>query len=149
MKRTRLKKQSKEPISRLQRKIWELCRLLANRLYPPNCYTCGARNLQGQNKQLGHMWAKASLGAYLKYDLRVLRWQCGLCNVFRGGMGADFYKKMLIEIGPEAMEKLERDRQVTVKAYDHYLRIYAEYNDRLKSLISNNNQNTLPTSFIS
>ena len=31
--------------------------------------------------------------------------------------------KMLIEIGPEAMEKLERDRQVTVKAYEGVVKV--------------------------
>ena len=44
-------------------------------------------------------------------------------------MGADFYKRMLKEIGPEEMQKLEADRQVTVKAYDHYLKILSEYHD--------------------
>lgn len=42
-------------------------------------------------------------------------------------MGADFYVKMLKEIGPEKMAELERDRQVTVKAYDHYIKLLSEY----------------------
>lgn len=42
-------------------------------------------------------------------------------------MGADFYAKMLKEIGPLRMAKLEADRQVTVKAMDHYLKILEEY----------------------
>jgi hypothetical protein len=73
------------------------------------------------------MWAKASVGAYMKYDLRILRPQCYNCNINHGGRGADFYKRMLTEIGPEKMAELERDRQVTVKAYDFYLKIYQEY----------------------
>ena len=73
------------------------------------------------------MWAKASLGAYLKYDLRVLRPQCFRCNMRLGGMGAEFYRRMLDEIGKEAMDKLEKDRQVRVNAYDHYVKILAEY----------------------
>ncbi|MFA6314954.1 MAG: recombination protein NinG [Candidatus Paceibacterota bacterium] len=127
MKRNKLKKQSKQPISRLQRKIWSLCKLIIRKKYPHECYTCGAKNLSGSNLHTGHMWAKASLGAFLKYDLRVLRPQCYNCNINRGGMGADFYKKMLNEIGQVEMEKLERDRQVSVKAYDHYLKILSEY----------------------
>ncbi len=127
MKRTPLKKKSNLPISKLQRKIWELCRNIADKRFPPHCYTCGATNLVGSNKQLGHMWAKASLGAFLKYDMRVLRWQCARCNIFMGGRGADFYTRMLEEIGEEAMAQLQKDRQVSVNAFDHYKKIYEEY----------------------
>ena len=73
------------------------------------------------------MWAKASLGAYLKYDLRVIRPQCMRCNLHLGGQGAIFYKKMLDEKGKKYMEQLEKDRQVTVKAMDHYIAILEEY----------------------
>lgn len=73
------------------------------------------------------MWAKASVGAYLKYDLRILRPQCYFCNINLGGRGADFYSKMLEEIGQENMNNLKEDRQKTVKAYDHYLKLIEEY----------------------
>lgn len=42
-------------------------------------------------------------------------------------MGADFYTKMLNEIGEEKMAELQKDRQKIVRAYDHYLKIYEEY----------------------
>lgn len=42
-------------------------------------------------------------------------------------MGADFYSKMLKEIGQEKMGRLEKDRQVTVKAYDYYVKLLEEY----------------------
>jgi hypothetical protein len=80
------------------------------------------------------LWAKASLGAYLKYDLRILRPQCYHCNINLGGAGADFYLRMVDEIGQEAMEKLQKDRQVTVKAYDHYLKLIDEYRVILSTL---------------
>jgi len=127
VKRTKIRKQSKEKISVIQRKIWEHCKRIIRTIYPNVCYTCGATGLEGSNWHTGHMWAKASLGAYLKYDLRVLRPQCYNCNINHGGAGADFYKRMLKEIGEEAMAQLERDRQVTVKAYDHYVKVLSEY----------------------
>ena len=127
MKRSKLRRQGKQKISVIQRKLWQLCRQLAHKLYPPNCYTCGATNLEGRNKHLGHMWAKASVGAYLKYDLRILRPQCYHCNINLGGRGADFYTRMLKEIGEEKMEQLQKDRQVTVNAMDHYLKLLEEY----------------------
>lgn len=134
MKRCPLKKQGKQKISVIQRKLWRLCKEITRKKYPHVCYTCGASNLSGSNLQTGHLWAKASLGAYLKYDLRVLRIQCARCNLFLGGMGAVFYSKMLKEIGKKKMAQLEKDRQVTVKAIDHYLLLIQKYEDILNNL---------------
>lgn len=124
---SKLAKKSKLSISKIQRQIWEEVKRIIRRDYPHTCYTCGATNLEGVNLQAGHMWAKASLGAYLKYDLRVIRPQCMRCNLHLGGQGAIFYKKMLDEKGKKYMEQLEKDRQVTVKAMDHYITILEEY----------------------
>lgn len=134
MKRSKLKKKSKTKISTIQNKLWEIIKKIIRLKYPPICYTCGATSLKGSNLQTGHMWAKASLGAYLKYDLRILKIQCFSCNIWQGGRGADFYAKMLKEIGQEEMEKLQKDRQVTVNAYTHYSKLLVEYQDILDKL---------------
>lgn len=126
MKRTKLKKTSKQPISLIQRKLWEECRRIKS-YKKSDCYTCGAKDLQGSNRQLGHMWAKASIGALLKYELDILEWQCARCNIWGGGMGADFYKKKLKELGQKRMNELEAMRNKTVKAYDFYLELLEKY----------------------
>lgn len=137
MKRSPLKKKSKQKISTIQRNLWELCRKITHEKYPNVCYTFGQTGLSGLNFHTGHMWAKASLGAFLKYDLRILRPQCYRCNINHGGRGADFYKRMLKEIGEEKMNKLEKDRQITVKsAYDHYLQLIPEYQCVLDQLLT-------------
>lgn len=132
MKRCKLRKQGlsrlgKQKISVVQRKLWKLCKEITRKKYGNTCYTCHQMGLSGVNWHTGHLWAKASLGAYLKYDLRVLRPQCYNCNINRGGMGADFYQRMLIEIGEEKMAQLQRDRQITVNAMDHYQKLISEY----------------------
>ena len=127
MKRTPLKNKSTQKISTIQNKLWEECKRIIRAKYPPVCYTCGRSGLSGSNLHTGHMWAKASLGAYLKYDLRILRPQCYNCNINQGGRGADFYAKMLKEIGKKEMEQLQKDRHITVKAIDWYLKILEEY----------------------
>ena len=121
-----MRAKSKQPISKIQRQLWEECRRIKNKP-SVDCYTCGAKDLQGSNKQLGHLWSKATLSAYLKYDLRVLEWQCMRCNVHGGGMGADYYKRKLAELGEKEMARLEQDRQKTVKAYDFYLELLDKY----------------------
>lgn len=127
MKRSSLKKTSKQPISLLQRKIWAECKRITREQFGNSCYTCPAKNLQGSNWHTGHLFSKASLGAFLKYDLRVLRPQCYNCNINRGGAGADFYKNMMKIEGKSYMDRLEKDRQVSVKAYDFYLNLLEEY----------------------
>ena len=132
LKKCKLKKQSKQKISVLQRNLWILCKSIIRKLYGNTCYTCGAKGLAGSNWHTGHLWAKASLGAYLKYDLRVLRPQCYRCNIIMGGLGAEFYRRMFIIEGQEYMEKLVQDRQVTVNAYNHYEKLLDEYSKLLK-----------------
>lgn len=135
MKRTALKKKSKAKISTIQNKLWELCKRITRLKYSNTCYTCGTGNLSGANWQTGHMLAKASVGAYMKYDLRILRPQCYNCNINHGGRGADFYAKMLREIGEEKMAELQKDRQVTVKSsFDHYSALIPKYKEILDEL---------------
>jgi len=62
MKKTKLKKQSKQKISLIQRKLWNECKRIIRARYPNICYTCGAKGLQGSNQHTGHMLAKASVG---------------------------------------------------------------------------------------
>lgn len=128
-----MRKRSKSPLSKIQRELWDECRRiqgirLANKDSSVDCYTCGAKNLQGSNRQLGHVpWPKATLGANLKYDLRVLKWQCFRCNINFSGLGGVAYPKMEREYGKEFMEQLERDRNVSVKAIDFYQQLLEKY----------------------
>ena len=128
LKRTKLNKVSQLPISKIQKLLWIECKRIVDEQFGTDCYTCPAKNLTGKNKQLGHVpYPKASLGAFLKYDLRVLRNQCFNCNINKGGCGAEAYKRMLKEEGKNFMENLEKDRQISVKSYDHYLELLAYY----------------------
>ena|SRR3990167_1581903 len=135
MKRTRLKRKSKSPQRKLEDEIWQHCRrIVFNRDSKDNkvdCYTCPAKDLQGSNKQLGHVpWPKATLSALLKYDLRLLKYQCYRCNINFSGMGGIAFDKMLQEHGLEYMEQLKKDRLFSVKAMEHYVTLL----DYLKSL---------------
>jgi hypothetical protein len=127
MKRTPLRKKGKQKISLLQRKLWDECKRLTRAKYGNVCYTCGRVGLIGSDWQTGHMLAKASVGATLKYDLRVLRPQCLTCNYHHGGRGADFIENMRRIEGNDYVDQILKYRQKTVKAYDHYLKLLEEY----------------------
>lgn len=127
MKKTRLKKQSKQPISKIQRLLWNECKRIVREQFGNECYTCGAKGLTGSNWHTGHLIPKAACGAYLKYDLRILRPQCYHCNINLGGNGAEFYRRMIMREGATYVDMLIEDRQKTVKAYDHYVKLLEEY----------------------
>lgn len=105
----------------LKKELWQLCRKLADIKYPnKNCYTCG-RPIEKQNKQLGHFIPSSTSGANLRWDLRNLRWQCYFCNINLGGNGAAFYRKMVQEVGQEAVDQLFRDKEKITKLNDQFL----------------------------
>lgn len=127
MKKSRLNKTSKQPISKIQRELWEHCKRITRTKYSNTCYTCGKGGLEGSNWHTGHLFAKASIGAYLKYDLRVLRPQCYFCNINCGGRGADFIEKMRLVEGNEYVDNIIKDKHKSVKAYDHYVKLLETY----------------------
>ena len=129
LKKGTLNKLGKQKISVIQRKLWAECKRIIRARYIDTCYTCGASNLSLKpvNWQTGHMLAKASVGAYLKYDLRVLRPQCYLCNIRHGGRGADFIENMRRIEGNEYVDQILKDRNVIVKAIDHYIQLLETY----------------------
>lgn len=122
-----MRKKSKQKISLIQRKIWEQCKRIIRKKYGNTCYTCGATGLSGVNWHTGHLLAKASVGAFLKYDLRILRPQCYNCNINLGGNGAIFIENMRRIEGDTYVDQILKDRQVTVKAYDFYVELLAKY----------------------
>lgn len=131
MKRTKLRKKSKSPQALLEAELWQECRRITFEQYGTDCYTCPAKNLVGRNLHCGHMWPKGSVHALLKYHIDILRPQCYNCNMNLGGMGAVFLKRMLKDEGRAYMNRLEdlkiEDKRVTLKSFDHYTKLLAEY----------------------
>lgn len=131
MKRTSIKKKSKSSIRVVQDKLWEECKRIIKLRYGNKCYTCG-KEATGSNRHTGHMLAKAAVGAYLKYDLRILRPQCYHCNINLGGQGAVFIENMRNIEGDEYVDSILKDRQVSVKSQDHYEQLLEEYKQIIK-----------------
>lgn len=125
-KTVKLRKVSKQPISLIQRKLWEECKRIIRAKYPPVCYTCG-KLVSGSNDHTAHFIPKSVCGANLKYDLRNLRRCCYYCNINLGGNGAMYYKKMVEVEGQDYVDKLFEDKKVIVKAYDHYFNLLDKY----------------------
>lgn len=132
-------RKKKPAIKKLRGTLWKLCRQYAMLKYPHVCYTCGKRLKAGtSNMQLGHMFPSASCGAFLRYDMRNLRWQCFHCNINLGGNGAEFYRRMTQEVGESAIKKLCQERNLITKTdrffYEKYIDLYQQAIKELRSL---------------
>ena len=130
----KIKRTCKLPIAKLQRQLWVYCKLLTRKIHGNTCYTCNTKNLSSSNWQTGHLFSKATLGANLKYDLRVLRPQCLTCNIWHGGRGADFISNMIIREGQAYVDQLSAERNLKVNPYEHYTMLISKYKIMLEDL---------------
>ena len=126
----------KKTVKQLKAKLWELCKETVRLKYGNTCYTCGKGGLEGSNWHTAHFIPSAACGAYLRYDLRNLRPCCYNCNINLGGNGAEYYRRMVIEVGQKAVDKLFKDKQNIIKAdtlfYDEKIRWYKDVLIQLK-----------------
>ncbi len=108
-------------LKRLKVEAWELCKQITRKRYEKNkgqwhCYTCGRLIDEPAKAQTGHFLPSSTCGALLRHDLRNLRVQCYNCNINQGGNGAEYYRRMVQEVGQEAVDQLFQDKQKTIKA---------------------------------
>lgn len=128
----KIKKVKKLTIGQLQKKLWEECKRIIRDIYVRKdgtfiCYTCDKKITALSDAHTAHFIPKSVCGAYLKYDLRNLRVCCMTCNVWLGGNGAEYYRRMVEREGQEYVDQLFLDKQKSIKAYDHYLIQYEQY----------------------
>ena len=113
-KKTKLPK--KVPITRLKKKLWELCKQIVRKRDGPVCFICGKRGLEGSGWHTGHLNPSSVCGLYLRYDLRNLGSSCYNCNINLGGNGAAFLRAVEQFYGTAFTEQLFKDKQVILKA---------------------------------
>src|ERR1035437_10348204 len=111
----------KSPLQKSKLRLWELCKEITRKRYINpngtwNCYTCGRLIDLPSKAQTGHLIPSGSCGAYLRHDLRNLRIQDYYCNITLGGNGAEFYRKMVDEVGLKVVGELFRDKNKIIKA---------------------------------
>lgn len=105
----------KKTVTQLKKKLWEECRRLIIEQYGNTCFTCG-KFCEGSNRHIGHFIPSSTCGAFLRYDLRNLRIQCYHCNINGGGQGAEYYKRLVEEMGQEHVDQIFRDKNISIKA---------------------------------
>lgn len=99
-------KEKKATIGKLRLQLWALCKEYILREYGNDCYTCGAKNLEGSNCQLGHFIPSSVGGAGLRFEIAQLRIQCFRCNISLSGNWPAYLEKMTEEIGIKKVQAL-------------------------------------------
>lgn len=122
----------KPTVSALHKKVWEHCKRLVRAKYirPSGqwiCFTCDRLLDEPAKAQTGHFIPSGACGAYLRCDLRNLRIQCYHCNINLGGNGAEYYRRMVREVGQAQVDQLFKDKNKIVNAFHHYAQLLATY----------------------
>lgn len=84
MKKTKLKKVSKNNISKLKKKLWTLFSLYIRQRDKYTCFTCGRKG-EGSGMHAGHFISKAIGGVDLYFDEDNVHAQCYNCNINLSG----------------------------------------------------------------
>lgn len=93
--------------------LWELCRKIIRKRYPPTCYTCGKTGLEGSNLHTGHFIPKSICSTELKYSLDNLRPQCYHCNINLSGNWPAFERHLEEEMGKGYVAELKERNQLS------------------------------------
>jgi hypothetical protein len=134
MKKSRLNKKSKTPIAKAKEKLWKSLKAVINIRDGDICISCGATGLTGANKHGGHFIPSSSCGGFLRYDLRNVFNQCATCNLFRNGAGAEYTIELQKRFGTEFVEKILKDKNVTIKLDIQYVQAMTDYYESLLTL---------------
>lgn len=133
-------KRKKSEVSKLKKKLWELCRKIIKGQHRHNCFTCGMWMMDGsQNFHVGHFISSSICSTELRYDLDNLRPQCSGCNIWRSGNWIEFEKNLIRDHGEQYVIDLKsRNEKTKGRKYDElwYLQKIAEYEAILKQLCS-------------
>lgn len=95
------------------------------------CISCGRVNNVKWNA--GH-FKSAGQNPNLRFNELNVHKQCEHCNMWLSGNLAEYRVNLIIKIGLENVEALERDKSVKKYSIDDYKNIISEYNLKIKEL---------------
>ena len=70
-----------QKIKTIESRIWKLCKEITRMQYVNTCFACGKENLEGKQLHTSHLFRKKFIPIQMKYDLRLLRNCCNVCNL--------------------------------------------------------------------
>src|ERR1035437_5167850 len=127
MKRTKLNRVSKQPISRLKRKLREVFSKYIRQSDKGICFSCG-RKCEGSGYHAGHFINSSVGGITLYFNEDNVHGQCYDCNINLGGNQYEYGQRL----GAEKVAELMKLKQVIAKWTEQdYLQKTAYYMDKI------------------
>lgn len=122
-------------ITKLKKRLWELCRDITRARYGYYCYTCGNHS---DAPHTGHFISSSVCSVELRYDLKNLRPQCYRCNIHLSGNWLAYEIKLKQDEGDVYVDELkERNMRTKGRQYDTlwYQAKIAEYEQILAEIL--------------
>ena len=123
----RLRKRSRTALAKAKDKLWKELKVIVHKRDHCRCISCGARKLEGTNRQGGHFIPSASCGGFLRYDIRNVWTQCAKCNLFYSGAGAEYTVALQKKFSKSFVDRIIKDKQVTIKLDLDYVTRLTDY----------------------
>lgn len=115
----KLPRKKKPTITKVKKKLWDLCREITRSRYGNACYTCNKKGLEGGNWQTGHFIPSSICSVELRYDLDNLRPQCYHCNINLSGNWVAYEAHLMIDKGRDFPTLLkQRNESTKNRQYD-------------------------------
>lgn len=133
-KTTKKVKKKTSNVSLLKKKLWQACREFALKKYQSKdgkyyCFTSG-KEIEGSNRQLGHLIPSAVGGILCRYHPYNLRWQSYFENINLGGNGSEFYIRLVNIEGQDYADRLFALKYKTGKGdilfYEQMIALYEQ-----------------------
>ena len=126
MKRTRLRRKSKNPVAKLK---WLADRAFSDWIRNRDnwvCFTCEKRFTDRARMHAGHFRSRVYTGT--RYDERNVHAQCAMCNVWKRGDYAVYAVKLQKQYGQGILQELiDKSRVVTRFGAKEYQAIIEKY----------------------
>lgn len=100
-------------VTQLKKELWQLCRAIVIARDGNTCYTCGAQDLEGSNRQVGHFITSSICSTELRFDVSNLRVQDFRCNINLSGNWPVFEANLIRDHGQNYVDELKRRNRET------------------------------------
>lgn len=125
MRKTNLKKKSKQKTPVLKRKLWKVFSVFIKKRDKGICFTCD-RKCSGYGYHAGHFIPKSIGGLALYFDEENVHGQCYNCNINLGGNQYEFGKRL----GEDRVKSLYAKKKSDTKwDIEDYLQRIEHYKD--------------------
>lgn len=134
MKRTPLRKKSKESVARLKANLWKIFSQYIRKRDNYTCVTCGKKG-EGSGIHAGHYITKSVGGLALYFHEKNVHAQCYRCNIHLSGNWTAYREFILRKYGEETEAELMALKNKIVKfTAEDYKQMIADYQSKLKEL---------------